>query len=369
MKKTDKLLKSMTTIIFCLISIIFIVISFVGIYFKVQGKAENIVPEFTLGTDLYGVMEYRFHPDSSEVEKNIYVDKEGNFKGEVAQEASEALEENIEIPYEVKTKIVKANEDKVLTKENFEKVKEIIEKRFNKFGIVDYAIRMDTTTGDAVIELSRNNERSWSTILFGDSEVQLNKSLYMFDGKFRITDHQTGVELLDNSHVTNAYSEAVQVSETGYVVYLQLELNKEGVKLLKDISNKYTSYINADGTQATDLVDISIDQLLLASTYFPEEYDRQILSIPISGELNNTTDIKNYAETANMLAEIINIGELPVTYEFHSQLFIKSDVNENLISVVFGIIYVLLVIISIVLIVKFRKSGLVAAILNAGFVA
>ena len=371
MKKTNNgnIIKKLTTIIFCLIAIILILIGFVGIYFPIQGKSRNLVPEFSLGTDLYGVMEFRFLPDDAEVEKNVYVDKNGNIKGEVIETASEELEENLDIPYTVETRTIKANEDKVLTKENFEKVKDILVERFNKFGIIDYAIRMDNQTGNIVVELSRNNERDWSTILFGDGQVHLEKSLYMFDGKFRITDYQTGIELLDNSHITNVYSEAVQTSETGYVVYLQVELNEEGSKILKDISNKYTEYTTTDGTKKTDYISISLDDLNMATTYFPEEYDRQILSIPVSLELNDNTLIKDYAETANMLAEIINIGEMPVTYEISSQLFIKTINGENIIKIAFIMMYIVLAIISVILTVKFKKAGFVAAILNAGLIA
>ena len=96
MKKTNNgnIIKKLTTIIFCLIAIMCIVIGFIGIYFPIQGKSVNLVPEFSLGTDLNGVMEYRFLPDDTEEEKNVYVDKNGNIKGEVMETASEELEEN-----------------------------------------------------------------------------------------------------------------------------------------------------------------------------------------------------------------------------------------------------------------------------------
>ena len=228
---------------------------------------------------------------------------------------------------------------------------------------------MDNVTGNFVVELSRNNERDWSTILFGGEQVHLNKPLYMFDGNFRIKDYQTGVELLDNSHIKNVYSEAKPVSEMGYVVFLQIELTEEGCNLLNDISNKYIEYTGADGNQKRDYVDILLDDFTFTTTYFPNDYEAQILSIPVSPELTDNTLIKDYAETANMLAEIINIGELPVSYEISSQLFIKTLTSENFIKLAFIIMYIILGVISIVFIIKFKLTGLVAAILNAGFIA
>lgn len=373
MKKAnnENILKKLTTIIFCLVAIILIIVGFIGVYFQVQGKSIDLVPEYTLGTDLYGIMEYRFLPDDSEEEKDVYVDESGNIKGEVVEstDTEEETEKNLDIPYSIETKIVKANEEKDLTKNNFETVKEILSKRFKKFDVIDYSIRMDNITGNTVIELSRKDERDWSTLLVGDSQVQLSKPLYMFDGKLTMTDSQTGVILLDNSNINNVYSEAIQTSETGYVVYLQIELNEEGTKILKDVSNKYKEYTTTDGTTQIDYVTISLDDLNLVTTYFPDEYDRQILSVPISNELTDNTDIKNYAETANLLAEIINIGELPVSYEISSQLFIRSSVEENVLSIVFIILYVILFIIAVVLTIKFRVSGFIAGILNAGLIA
>lgn len=372
MKKAnnENILKKLTTIIFCLVAIILIIVGFIGVYFQVQGKSIDLVPEYTLGTDLYGVMEYRFLPDDSEEEKKVYVDENGNIKGEVVESTdTEETDEYLDIQYNIETKTVKANEEKDLTKNNFEKVKEILNKRFKKFDVIDYSIRMDDVTGNTIVELSRKNERDWSTLLVGDGQVQLSKPLYMFDGKFTLTDSQTGVILLDNSYIKNVYSEAIQTSETGYIVYLQIELNEEGTKILKDVSNKYREYTTTDGTNQVDYVTIAIDDLNIVTTYFPEEYDRQILSVPISNELTDNTDIKNYAETANLLAEIINIGELPISYETSSQLFIKSSATENVLSIVFIIIYVLLFVIAIILTIKFKLSGLVAGILNAGLIA
>lgn len=373
MKKTENrnIIKKLTTIIFCLIAIILIVVGFVGIYVPSQGKSIDLVPEYTLGTDLYGVMEYRFSPDDSEEEKQVYVDDNGMIKGEVIEntDTTETEDETLNVPYNVETRIIKANEEKNLTKNNFEIVNEIITKRFQKFGIVDYAIRMDNITGNTVVELSRKNERDWSTLLIGDSQVQLSKPLYMFDGNFTIKDSQTGVILLDNSYINNVYSEAIQSSETGYVVYLQIEFNEEGTKILNDISKKYIKYTTAEGTSQVDYVTIAIDDLNLVTTYFPEEYDRQILSISVSSELTDNADIKNYAETANMLAEIINIGKLPVTFETNSQLFIKSLIGDNVLPTILVIMYIVLVVILIILTIKFKLYGFIAGILNAGLIA
>ena len=154
--KNENVIKKMTTIIFSLIAVILIVVGFVGIYVKDKNKLVNIVPDYTLGTELYGVMEYRFSPDNTAEEKKVYIDENGNIKGNVV-ETKETGDANLVIPYGTETRVVRVNEEKALTKENFDKVKEILVKRLEICGATDYSIRMNNVTGDMVVELSLND--------------------------------------------------------------------------------------------------------------------------------------------------------------------------------------------------------------------
>ena len=350
--------KKLITLIFSLIAIILIVIGFVGVYFPQHNKLVNKIPDYTFGTELDGVMEYRFSPDDSEEEKNVYVDEEGNIKGEVVEDV-----DTTDISYSIETKNVKGNEEKNLTKENFEKVKDIINKRLEKCGAVNYNVRVNNITGDLVVELSRNNDISF-----------LYQAALDLVGEFRVLDKQTGVILLDNTHIKNTYANAYQVESGAYVVYLQVELTETGAKILKDISNKYIEYTSSDGTTQRDYIQIKLDDLTLASSmYFSEEYNESILNIAMSDELTETEDINGYLESTTSVAEVINLGELPVKYENvssnSSPLFIKSSIQESFVQIIFIIMYIVLVIAVVVLTIKFKSSGFIAGILNAGLIA
>lgn len=355
--KNENVIKKLTTIIFSLVAVILIIVGFVGVYIPKQNKLVNIVPDYTLGTELYGVMEYRLSPDDTSEEKKVYVDDNGNIKGEVV-ESEESSDASLVVPYNVETRTIKANEEKDLNKKNYEKVKSILDERLKICGATDYSIRMNNVTGDMVVEISTND----------DLETIYATALDL-KGKFRVTDHQTGVVLLDNTNIKTAYSTVNQISETGYVVYLQIELNEEGTKILKDISNTYREYTTSDGQTKKDVIDITLDDMLLTSTYFKEEYNSSVINIALTNELTNTDEINDYANQVADLAEVINLGELPITYVNDSQLFIKSSVQEETLNITFIIMYVILVIALVGLTIKFKLSGLIAGILNAGFVA
>lgn len=360
--KNEKIIKKLTSIIFILIAVILIIVGFVGVYLPKHNKLLNKIPDYTLGTELDGVMEFRFSPDTSEEEKKVYVDENGNIKGEVVEstdtETTEDETSDINTQYDIETRIVKANEESVLTKENFEEVKDIVDSRLKNMGSTDYAIRMDNVTGNMIVELSKNDDTGF-----------LYEYALSYKGDFTIIDKQTGVILLDNSNIKTSYATIAQTSETGYTVYLQIELNEESTKKLKDISNKYIEYTKTDGETQIDYIDIKLDDKILMSTYFGEEYTNSILNIAIGGETTDSNVANSNAEIANAYVEIINSGKLPVTYTSDSQLFIKSAVQDTTVQIIFIIMYVVLVIALIVLTIRFKLAGFIAGILNAGFIA
>ena len=150
---------------------------------------------------------------------------------------------------------------------------------------------------------------------------------------------------------------------------MQIELTENGTKILKDISNTYIEYTKSDGTKQTDFIDVKLDDATIMSTYFSEEYNSSIINIPMSSELTDTDELNDVANQTNALAEVINLGKLPVIYTSNSQLFVKTDIQDSVMDIIFIVMYVVLVVATIILTVKFKSNGLVAGILNAGFIA
>ena len=156
--KSESLTKILLSILLVLCSIAVIVIAFVGIYVPKANKLKNIIPDYKLGAEVDGIIEYRLIPDDSEEEKEVYVDSKGKIRGFVEDgKNSESSTDSIEVTTELEetepvtddtgfskqTRTIKENEKSVLTKENFEKSKKTIEDRLENAGATEYAIRLE----------------------------------------------------------------------------------------------------------------------------------------------------------------------------------------------------------------------------------
>ena len=196
----EKKLKVVKTIAILLVAILIAVIAFVGLYVKEYGIWRNILPDFKLGMELSGTRELHYVLDDSEEEKEVYLDSEGNYAGEVASNSSDttvSLEtengqtENTSTDidgYTKETRTIKANEDSSINKENFEKAKNILQKRLETLDLYEYNIRQDTVTGEIVVEVP------------DDDKIETEEALISTVGNIEITDYQTGLVLKRFKH-------------------------------------------------------------------------------------------------------------------------------------------------------------------------
>lgn len=361
--KSKKLSKKLLSILLILVSVAVIIVSFVGIYLQEGNKLSNIIPNYTFGSEIDGVVEYRFLVDNTTEEKEVYVDSEGKIRGEVVKDTSNTTEEEGQAKenntgFNIEKRPIKKNEETSLTEENFEKAKSIIEKRLENDGATEYSIRMDDVTGTLVVELSQN-----------DNIQYLYQSALANKGKFEIIDYQTGVILLDRSHLKKAgeYTYYDQTTDS-YTVLLQLELTDEGTNLLKEVSKKYVQYVNESGETVTDAIAIKRDNDILYKMYFDREYTESIINIPLAENLNDTNEIQSYRNYVASIANIFNLDELPIEYKLDTSLFVKSSLNDNWFKTVEIILIIFLVLITIVFLIKFKLNGLLAGVLNAAFI-
>ena len=365
--KGKDLTKILMSILLVIVSIAIIVIAFVGIYLPNLNKIKNIIPDYKLGTEVDGIIEYRLSVDKSEEEKEVYVDNSGNIKGEVKKDESQSsgtevsteLEETDssqenDTGYNIEKRIIKANEDSVLTKDNFEKTKTILEQRLEKAGATEYAIRLDDVTGDMVIELSQNDDVSYL--------YQVALSSY---GEFDIIDYQTGVVLIDKTHLKNATEIAnFDQNTNSYTIYLQIELDEEGTKLINEISKKYVQYTDANGESKTDYISARVDGAAIMTTYFGEPYTQSVINIPITQNVN-VSDLNLSEKSVSDIAFLISQDTVPVKYTLNGNaLFIESTFGQYSMDIFYWGVIIVLVVATIVLLIKFKARGLLAGIMN-----
>ena len=228
----EKVLKRVRIIAILIITLLIIAIGFFGVYAKSKGVWANALPEYNLGMEFAGYKELHFELDSTEETKDIYVDENGNYKGDVISNTTTddlgevAQEESVEGKYKIENRTIRKNDSSKINIENFEKAKKIIQNRLERYDLYEYNLRQDSVTGKIVLEVPN------------DEDLDLKGSLVATIGKITFVDSETGVILLDDSNLINAnpYSRTNENGE--YEVYLQLDFDEEGRETLKQINHR-----------------------------------------------------------------------------------------------------------------------------------
>lgn len=385
----EKILEKVKMLVVVALVILVSLVAFWGVFWKDKGVWKNAVPDYQYGMELGGTRELRYGLDTSEEEKYVYVDETGNIRGEVwkdgspttadaeanpeetadTQKAEETEKE--EIPYTKETRTIKVNSDDKLTKENFEAAKKIIQKRFKEQEIAEATLRIDDVTGNLMIETANNDQ------------VELVEDLVSSVGTFQMIDYQNGLVLMDNADIKNV-SVVSSNNEATYNTYLQVEFNKEGAEKLKEISTKYIEIKEETETQNEETteeehnhdeetekkyVSIVFDNTTMMTTYFGEEMTAGLLQIPV-GQARTTQEefLKDY-ESAQNVANILNLGMLPVTYQLQTDNFVKSEYTEEDRNAMKMVAVVVIALASVILMIKFKKNGFLASILSIGYMA
>lgn len=371
MEKKVKLFKIITIV---LLIIAVSLISFVGVFRSKLNFKENLIPEFKYGMELDGNREFKFILDTAVQDKEIYVDENGNYKGSVVEKEEStdsgiSLDATVEdtssdvvaeaevdkLPYSTETRTIKANEDSVLNKNAYEETKNIIQKRLESAQIPEYNLRLNTITGDLILEVPQ------------DDHTEEAYNLAFEQGKLEIIDSETGVVLLDNSHVKGA--KALYTANENYQAFLEIDFNEEGSKILYDISKEYVQSTDETGATTTKNVELKLDDSTLLTTYFGEELNQGVLQITMG---NPTTDYSTFLEsyeTAEEFSQIVNFGKTPNKLAILSDNFIQSKITDNTVLCAKIAFAVIILVVSIVLIIKYKLDGLLGAIASVGYVA
>lgn len=394
------MLKRMKRWIAILFVILIACVAFFGVFKKENGIWKNQLPSYKYGMDIAGARELKYTLNMDEEEKYVYVDEQGQIKGEVWKEGSsitaeqeaedaeegessenanteEPKQEEEPIPYAKETRMIKLNPDEQLTKENFEQAKKMIQQRLKKQEINENNIRIDDVTGKLVIENTNDDE-----------EIELIGQLVTKPGKFKVIDHQNGLVLMDNSDIKNA--SVVYSNDESYSTYLQIQFNEEGAEKLREISKKYveikeekeeteqeesTEEEPAESEEEEEketekkYVSIVFDDKTMMTTYFGEEMTSGILQISVGQARTEYKEFLQDYKSAKTIADILNTKVLPVVYELESDNFVKSEITAEMQKTIKIITAVIIAIVSVMYIAKFKKNGVMASILNIGYIA
>lgn len=344
MKSSNKL-KAITLI---LVIVLITILSFLGVYNIALVHGDNLVKDYSVGKDLKTKKLIRLKVDDTVNE--VTYDSEGK-KVEKQGEEGE---------YTVKQEPV--NPPEVLNKENYKKAINIIEDRLNKMDAEEYSIRFNEENG--IVELEMIDDELTNYIL----------EAIRVPGEFKMIDADTKDVLMDSSFVKKTGVLYGSTSSTGTTVYLDIEFNKEGSKKLEEISKTYVKsteqVTNAEG-QTEDKttekkVDVKIDENSIISTSFGEALTNGHLYISVGQATTSSDDLKRYGLQASVYASMIESGKIPVVYTVENTEVIVSNINSNAIPTV---AIIALVVEAIIFIVIFKLNGIIASILQIGYIA
>lgn len=330
--------RKLKIIFITLIIVLLSVISFGGIFIQNTKFMENILPDYQLGMDLMGYRAITI--EVSDETETVYYDADGN---QIEAEAEGGTSETVPV-----------NKEEVLTKENFEKTKQIIENRLSDLSISEYLIRLNEDNGTITVQIPEDD--------MSDTAAQF---LYTV-GNFSIED-EDGQVLLDNSNLENVQV-GYATTASGTAVYLSFTFNDDSIETLKEISNTYVESTDEDGNDTSKEVSINIDGSALVETTFSEELSDGILSLTLGTSTSSDT-VNSYLQQASNIAILLNRGELPITYTVEQNRFIKSDITFESAIIPLIVLGVIIIIAFIFLIIKYKKLGLFAVISYVGYIA
>ena len=344
-KQNNKTLKLLGKISVVVIILLLSLISFAGIYVKDKNAMKNVIPEYKLGTDLYGARNILVKVDDSTTTKKY--DSNGNLV-----ENSSDKDENNENITEVEEKV---NSDELRTAENYETVKNIIEARLKYMNVEDYLLRFDESTGNISLEVPENSNTDYI------AQYTITK------GEFKIVDNDTSEVLLSNADLKEAKVQ-YSTSTSGTTVYLTIEFNKDAVEKLKNISNTYISSTDAEGKTTTKKIKMTLDDSTIISTYFQEEISTGIIQLSM-GTSTNTSEIQSNIQSASNMAVLLNTDPMPLTYKMETNRFVYSDITAETLKIVIVGLCIVALIMAICMVIKFKKNGLMGVIADIGFTA
>lgn len=353
--------------------IVICLISFVGIYTKNANRMENQVKDYDLSKDLKGYRELVFKvSDATEV-----LDSNGKVVGNTDEYTDSSIETN---SYQKSENKINASED--LTKENYEKAKSIIEKRLKSLNVEDYNLSLDEENGNIYLQIPENS----------DTDHTVSNILQV--AKFEIKDQDDKSNVLVTNDDLKKISAVYNTTSSGTTVYLQIEFNKNGKNILKQISTgdyatdeNLTNTTNTTGNTSEDentnsnentsseeetktqkKVILSIDNNDMITTSFDDPIEDGIMDLSMNQATTDQDSISDTLQSASTIAAVVNSGKMPLTYKVAENNYVNTDITSNMLKKAMYVVIAIVIVALVVLIIKYKSVGLLASISYIGFV-
>ena len=332
--------KSLKLVLIILICMLIILIGFGGIYIKQFNQYINKIPNYKLASDLKGATILELEVDDSV--NTTYYDKDGN----------EISESDIENTKDYTTEEEPVNSKENLTTENYEKSLKVFKERLNFLQADQYSIDLDKKTGKIVLN-------------FEDEYPEDIESILPMEGKLQLKDSNTSDIILDASDtsiVKNVETTYATTEDGSYVIYMSLKLTDLGIEKVNNME-AYKNSTDEDGENTVNkfvvafdeeqIEEVSSDDILLTA---------KTLRITLAKDLTSTTTVNSTLNTATIVSKLSNIGKTPVVYTISAEEYINTTENDIVFYTLLLITAIIMVVICIYFIIKYKVNGLLATI-------
>lgn len=349
--------KKLNVLLVILVVILLSIASFVGVFTSQKSDMKDAVPSYVLSADLVGYRQValQIKEETEETEKTT----------ENAEE--EKKEEKKELTAEEKAANYRANAD-------------VVRSRFKSLKVENFTVSVDEVTGKMEITVPEDDRTD--IILADVCQV----------GKFKITDKDTGEELMNNDDIAS-----VVIGNTSYsgglTTYMSINFNAKGRGKFTDITAKYqnvlvpagtpvntaanttentaenaatnTTSVSTESTYVDKQVIIYLDDTELLTT----DFDTVVSNGQLPLTLGDLSDDQDQYNSAKNLAAIMENKPMNDQYEVTGNTYIAAPVENNTVKVLIYVEIAIALFIALILIVKFGYKGILASVINVGFVA
>ena len=376
MKKIKLVTKVIAIIIICLIG-------FVGIYFpwKKPLEMKNEIKDFSLGKDFTGYREIILVLSDA----NKVYDSEKKLIGDTDSYDDASIKDN-----KYTKSDEKVNSTESLTIDNYEKSKSIVEKRLKDLGVQEYNLSMDKESGKIYIQIPENSvtDKVVSNITeIGSIELKDSKD----SSKVFLTS-----ENLDKAKVMYGGT-----ATTGTAVYLNIQFDKNGKNVLKDLSENDYKKIEESKEEESEQeaeeeseekndeetdekseesneeeqkeeqneVALYMSGNEVTSTSFEEPVYDGVMSLRMGQVSTDSESIEETAKSASAVAAILNNGVMPLKYKVIENRYIVSEIKTSTIRNILIAVAVVFALLLVYMIIKNKQKGVLAALGYVAFVS
>ena len=379
-KKTLK--NALAKLIVVLLIVLVSLISFLGIHKRNLNTWKSILPDYQFSKELSEIRTFEFSVDTStkdkSSDKNTAENTTGNTTENATNTVAEGTTENTDNTANTTdanstnttAEQVPVNDPTVLTKENYLKTKEIVENRLKDFGIADAEVTVNENNGKLAVSVPYEGTTDYSAALASQK------------GKIEIIDSETKEVLMDRSMIKKASAYYQQANNNdsataatddtvSYNLGVKLTFTPEGQKKLNELSKTYIETTDENGETSQKTITVQIDGEDKYITYFTPDGEYTELAIPLYRSVS-TDDMDTFNSDYKdcfVTQTILNNDEFPITYKLTSGSFIESDLGENFVKGLSIAWIVILAIVIVLTIVKNKKDGFFASIIEIGYIA